>query len=130
MSLQRNVQQQTETRKAAIRRAMGLPATGVVSLNWLRPLLESNGISVEGGALVRFADTPDQGGTLCSGLWLTAGRDFWEFAVLVARESGELLEVELFSNATNTVEMARHLPGIQKSFGALAIEVVEETLHG
>lgn len=126
MGLQRNVQQQVEVRKAEIRRAVALRASGSVSLSWLAPLLEARGILLEGGALVDFADLPDQGGTLYSGLWLTKEREFWEFSVLVSRDTGELLEVESISNVTDTVEVVQHLPGIQKSFGALAIEVFEE----
>jgi hypothetical protein len=130
MSLQLNVQQQVDARKAAIRHAVGLPRSGTISLDWLGPLLESNGVPLNGGALVRFSDTPDQCGTQCSGLWLTPGREFWEFSVLVSRDSGKLLEVESISNVTRTMDVAEHLQGTQKSFGALAIEVFAETLHG
>lgn len=130
MSLQRNVQQQIEVRKAEIRRAVGLFASGSRSLDWLIPLLESNGVPLLGGALVRFSDVPDQCGTICSGLWLTQSREFWEFSVLVEGGTGVLLEVVELLNVTDAVRVSEQLPGIQKSFGALAIEVVGEALHG
>jgi hypothetical protein len=130
MSLQQNVLQQIDCRKAEIRRAIALPKTGAFWLKWLYPLLESNGIPSDNGALVRFADTPEQGGSFCSGLWLTEANEFWEFTALFDREAGVLLEVESISNVTTTLSVSHSLPGIQRSFGALAIEVRSERSLG
>ena len=126
MSLQLNVQQQIEIRKAEIRRALPCAAR----LRWLVPVLASKGASVIGSGLVRLSETPDQGGSLVSGIWLSEDLEFWEFTALVSRSTGELLEVEEFLNATGSVEISQHLPGVGKSFGALAIEALLERAHG
>jgi hypothetical protein len=129
MSLQRNVQQQIDMRKAEIRRAARLPAERASRLGWLFPLLESNGVPVANGMLARLTEIHEQEGDEISGVWLTSGREFWEFTVIVSRVTGELIEIEDVSNVSGAVSISTQLPGIAKSFGALAIEVLAERIY-
>ncbi len=130
MSLQLNVQQQIEARKVEIRRTMRLASSNAVGLSWLVPLLESKLVPVANGALVQLNETPEQGGSLFCGIWLTEDREFWRFAVLASRSAGELLDIEEFSNITAAISTSGNLPGIGKSFGTVAIEVLSESSLG
>jgi hypothetical protein len=79
------------------------------------------------GILAAYSEKPDQGGRLCTGTWLTASREFWDFRVLV-HEAGNGPVVEFFDE--RSVSVFAHERGIGRSFGALAIEVLDEVLDG
>src|SRR5258706_5138142 len=96
------------------------------ALAWLPATIASRGINPSRGILAAYAEAPDRGGRLCSGTWLTATRDFWEFRVLVAAPGNDGPVVELFEE--RSVSVFAHKQGIGKSFGALAIEVLGEVL--
>jgi hypothetical protein len=79
------------------------------------------------GILAAYSEKPDRGGRMCTGTWLTASREFWDFRVLV-HEAGNEPVVEFFDE--RSVSVFAHESGIGRSFGALAIEVLDEVLNG
>ncbi len=59
------------------------------------------------------------------GTWLTSERRFWEFEAVVPRQDGDPVVIERFEDATASILMSAHLPGPGKSFGYLALEVLD-----
>jgi hypothetical protein len=123
MSLQRNVQQQVDAETAAIRRAATI---GAAQKPWLLELLHGHGLVSKEGLLVRYAEVPEQEGTLILGLWLTYSLGFWEFEVVVARENQMALSVEKFVDVTASFPAVSIQPGTGPSFGYLAHMVLHE----
>ena len=90
---------------------------------WLDDVVESHDLDPESGILIEYEEVEDEGATLCHGTWLTASREFWSFEVWLRNDAGAP-RVEVFENITNLTSTATNLPGIGKTFGALAIEVL------
>lgn len=109
--------------RAAIERAADL-ATGDERPDWLDDLLESHDLDPEAGILVEYDSVDDQGQTLCHGTWLTRARTFWSFEVWLA--PGAKPRVEVFEDITAATSTAAHYPGLGKSFGALALEMLDQ----
>lgn len=122
MSKQRSVQQQNAAAKAEIERVV---AKGT-SLPWLYAVLRSHQLEPSSGLLVRLSEIPEQEGNLLSGVWLSERLEFWEFVVVVSRESAELVVVERFENASASYPVTSHLRGTGSSFGYLACQVLRE----
>ena len=64
------------------------------------------------------------------GLWLTESQQFWEFAVVVSSGAHAKATVERYENVTPSVVISAHQPGTGKSFGFLALEVLNEARGG
>jgi|JI8StandDraft_2_1071088.scaffolds.fasta_scaffold28968_1 hypothetical protein len=124
MAIQRNVQQQNGAELERIRELVRVGAD-IDRVRWLHSLLGQQGKSPEQGALVRLHHVPEQEGDLYSGTWLDSELSFWEFVVVVARDSGAI-HVERFEKATDQAAVTGHLPGKGKSFGQLAIQAFRE----
>jgi hypothetical protein len=129
MSLQRNVEKQNDVMKAQILRAADRFRREDKYTAWLVGYLLSKGIDPKCGLLVSLTSIPDQAGDLIKGIWVTSSREFWEVEGVVERDSGEIIEVERFENITSLVAIDGHLKGAGKSFGYLAIEVLNEALE-
>jgi len=77
--------------------------------------------------LVAFSSVPDQGGgDWVSGTWLTDTRRFWKFEAVVPTRAGEQVEIERLVDVTDSVLVSAHVPGTGKSFGSLALEVLNQ----
>lgn len=126
MAFQKNVAQQNAETKAEIYRTTQLSSTNPILFEIAASVLELHGIRRESALLVHLSEIPEQEGNLFSGLWLTDSLQFWQFEVIVSRHSGELLGVDKFENVTPTIVLNAHTPGIGKSFGCLAHEVLSE----
>ena len=113
------------TRRAEIERAAQL-GRGDDRPEWLGGLLASHGLDPQAGILVEYDTVEDQGRELCHGTWLTRSRRFWSFEVWVA--PGAKPQVEIFEDVTALTSTAGHYPGLGKSFGALALETLEQLL--
>jgi hypothetical protein len=124
MAIQRNVQQQAAETRAAIKRAA---AVGEALPQWLRSALQQHSLEPQAGLLVRYFVVPEQEGDLHTGIWLTDSEEFWEFDVMVSRETQEVLDIEEFTNATASYAAVAALPGTGPSFGYLARQVLHET---
>lgn len=111
--------------RAAIERAARM-AQGDDRPDWLDHLLESHDLDPQAGILVEYDTVDDQGQTLCHGTWLTKSRKFWAFEVWVS--PGAEPRVEVFEDITAVTSTADHYPGLGKSFGALALEALEQFL--
>jgi hypothetical protein len=130
MSKPRDVGQQNAEAKAKILRAMGAFDSQSGLKTWLRPALENEGVLMGAGILVALSELPDQGGNLFQGIWLTPEKQFWSFSILVSRESNAVVEIERLENITTSTAISAHVPGTGRSFGHLAIEVLEESRDG
>lgn len=121
MSIQRNVAQQNDDTLAEIKRA----AMAAHSLPWLTKLLLTHGAPTD-GVLARLSVIPEQEGDFYVGIWLSSDEQFWDFALTVERSSAQVLEVERFGNITETTTISAHLPGVGKSFGHVAKQLLRE----
>lgn len=126
MALQRNVAQRNAEAKAEILRISEIFAARSSHLAWLSALLVSHGLNPGSGILVSLSEIPEQEGHLFSGLWLSQSEEFWEFEVVLSRDSGELLSAERFENTTASVSVSQALKGQGKPFGRIAIEVLRD----
>ena len=124
MAIQRNVQQQAAETRATIKRAA---AIGVTLPQWLRSALQRHALPPQVGLLVRYFVVPEQNGDVHAGIWLTDSLEFWEFEVVVSRETQQMLDVEEFVNVTASYPAVAALPGTGPSFGYLARQVLDET---
>ncbi len=127
MALQRNVQQQNAALKADIRRTLEIARRTPCPLPWLHPLLLSNGVDPASGILVELHDCPEQEGHGFQGLWLAGDKSFLEFEVMVrAMDPPAHCIVERFEDVTTSTVVAPGLKGKGRSFGALALELLDE----
>ena len=125
MSPPPTVEDNESTRRTAIERAARLGGSDERP-DWLDDLLESHKLDPEDGILVEYETVDDQGQTLCHGTWLTRSRTFWSFEVWVA--PGTKPRIEVFEDITAATSTAAHYPGLGKSFGALAVEMLDQLL--
>jgi hypothetical protein len=130
MTKQLSVRQQNQHTRSQIVRWATWFADSPPSLIWLRDLLSERGISPKEGILAHYFDVPAQGGVLCKGIWLSSSRRFWQFEVFVPRNPAAAISVECFKNISQSVPVSAHTAGIGKSFGLLAVEVLEAGYDG
>ncbi len=123
MAIQRNVQQQAAETRATLKQAA---AIGITLPQWLRAALQQHALPPQAGLLVRYVVVPEQEGDLHTGVWLTDSLEFWEFEVMVSRETQQMLDIEEFTNATASYPIVAALPGTGPSFGYLARLVLHE----
>lgn len=128
MAIQRNVTQQNDVVLTRIRHTSGILASG--GIPWLSHVLLSQGFNPNRGVLVRMASALEQEGDSYGFIWLTSSGQFWEIEAMVSRESGELIEIESLRGVTAEVVVSPHVPGTGKSFGFLAMQVLNEVLGG
>lgn len=129
MSVQRNVQQQNATTRAEICRVANLFKSTPADFAWLSTLLRSNGLNEDKGILAQLSTTIEQEGNLKSGVWLTLDCNFWEFSVMLARDTGEIIEVELFQKVTDSLPISDHVLGKGRSFASIACTVMTDMFH-
>jgi hypothetical protein len=126
MTSQQNVQRQNELATADILSAALRFQDGDRRVSWLSAALRTKGEAEAAGLLVAFRTEPDQGGgDWVKGTWLTTERRFWEFEAVVPRQDGDSVVIERFEDATDTIVVSAYLPGTGKSFGYLALEVLD-----
>ncbi len=126
MTRQLNVQQQNSLTIEGILRAAEWARSSDRHIEWLGAALRANGEASTSGLLVAARTLPDQGGgDWIHGTWLTSERRFWEFEAVVPRRNGEPVEIERLEDVTDSIEVSRHVPGTGKSFGYMALEVLD-----
>ena len=128
MSIQRNVAQQNGDIRFEIESSAAELSTNGSRFLWLSDLLKEHGLSKTEGLLVRILHTPEQEGDLYSVTWLTHTRRFWSFSVVLDRQTSKLIEVEQAEDITDQESVAMHMRGKGMSFGAIAIEFLNEKL--
>ena len=104
--------------------------SGSPVVSWLPRLFAQQGLSVNDGLLVQLQSVPEQAGEQFLGTWLTGGKEFWEFSIVVSRRSAALLEVEQFSNITHSTVVSAHVPGTGPSFGYLTLQAFRAAYGG
>lgn len=130
MNRQLNVQQQNEQVRAEIERCARCFSGNPAATHWLRLLLAERGLQPDDGMLVELGSTPEQEGDIWWGTWLTRSKAFWNFEVVVSRKTNQVISLEAFVEVTVSMLLSARSPGTGKSFGYLAIEVLDEAYHG
>lgn len=120
------IQRQNKKTRAAIEQVARWFAQTPVPLPWLAELLGERGLSLANGILVRYDEIFEQERNLCKGIWLNSLRHFWQFEVLVPRQSSASISVEHFRDISKSMNVAEHTPGVGRSFGWLALQVLEK----
>lgn len=93
---------------------------------WLLVELQERRIDPMAGILAELRLAPDQGGEHASGVWLTPDRRFFRFEALLSHHPAMSGAIETWEDVTATIEVNEHCRGTGKSFGWLAIEVLDE----
>ena len=130
MSKQLSVQSQNDRTRARIEEVASWFTQSNSPAPWLIELLVDRGVPPDAGILVQFAETPEQDGNLCKGIWLSESRRFWSFEAVVPRTGSSAVTVEYFRDITSEFSLDAHLPGVGKSFGCLAVEVLDSGVVG
>ena len=126
MEREKGVSPQNAGMRSEISQCARRAASGDQALSWLPAILKTHGIDPSRGILAAYSEKDHPKARLCTGTWLTASGDFWEFQVLVPNAADEGPIVRFFDE--RSVSVFAHERGIAKSFGALAIEVRDEIL--
>ena len=126
MTQKRDAQQQNAATRSQIAECALRDVRRDPALAWLPGVLRKQGIDPTDGILAAYSEMAGEDGRHCSGTWLTAKRNFWEFNVLVPVAGSDAPTVERFEE--RSISIFAHERGIGKSFGALAIEVLDELL--
>lgn len=126
MARQLNVQQQNTLTRQGIVEAASYFAGHRPEMAWLEAVLRAHGLGPDAGMLAGLYMNPEQDGHWCSCVWLTRERRFWEILVVLDYRTGELVEVEEFSDVTASTPVVQHTPGTGASFGWLAVQVLDE----
>lgn len=126
MKKRQNVQQQNAEMKEAIASAASRFADNDVYTAWVAEAVLKSGLDPSEGILVKFSSMPDQGGECAYATWLTSAGSFFEIKAMIAYGTHKLLEIETLMDVSSEVKISEHLPGVGKSFGALALEVLNE----
>jgi len=125
MAIKRNVQQQNVVSRqeiASCARAFRDP----FRYPWLHVALADRGLDPWTGILAKLKATPEQDGEYFEGAWLAPGPRFFRFTALVASHPFNSVEIETWQDVTDATEINEHCPGIGKSFGWLATEVLRD----
>ena len=122
MAMKKNVQQQNADLSERIR---DTALRWAFRCDWLPSLLLARGLDPGDGILVELSQIPGQGGDHFYGVWLTSTKRFWRFEIQTPLDGGELV-VDVFEDATSEIVVSDHVPGTGRSFGALAIELLDE----
>jgi hypothetical protein len=126
LAIRRNVQEQNDVTRQTIRRTAEAFHRDMLRYPWLLSELTERGLDPTKGILAQLKYLPDQAGDLYTGYWLSEDRRFYRFEVLVAREPRLSVKVEQWRDATpDLIVKARQL-GTGKSFGFIALEVLDE----
>lgn len=94
---------------------------------WLVGMLEEHEVDPGAGILVEFDEVREEGATFRYGTWLTCAREFWAFEIRIDDDGGRT-DIQVFENITAVTSTAAYIPGVGKSFGALALEVLAELM--
>ena len=121
-----NVQQQNEATKRAIRELTDSFRGDPLRRAWLIVALQQASLAVDQGILAQVHQVAEQDGDLFKGYWLTTDQRFFTFEVLVPRRDEKPIIVEIWKDVTADMPINGYLPGLGKSFGYLALEVLAE----
>lgn len=124
---QLNVQQQNAlTKQAIIDCAVAYRQQGP-SLAWVRSALLEHSVDTDKGILTEASSVPCGGGEEAAyATWLTLDRQFLSIEAAISWDEHTLILVESFENVTERINTNSHNKGTGKSFGCLALEVLDE----
>ena len=126
MAIRRNVREQNDLTREAVRRTSAAFRNDMLSYPWLLTELTQRGLDPVNGLLAQLEQVPEPNGDLYQGYWLSDDRKFYYFEILVARRPRVSSEVEQWRDATTEVTVRSRQPGTGNSFGFIALEVLNE----
>lgn len=126
---QQNVQQENRSRLEAILENAQAFSRHPERFEWLRAMLAMYSLDQHDGVLVELRSVPDQDCWVHYGLWLTAEGRFIRFVAEEAYGARPLdasgrLEHTSIEDVTTSTPVSQHVPGVGKSNGYLALEVL------
>ena len=122
---QKNVQEQTYLRKHSIKNTAVSFLAGKIPAG-IKKMLSQKGFNSNNCALVSLSAYPECCAHTFSGIIVTLSHQFIEFEVELNHNETEVAFVEKWMDITSQTEISDHKRGIGKTFGALAIEVLNE----
>lgn len=125
MAIKRNVQQQNAVTREEIANCARV-FRDPFNYPWLHVALVDRGLDPWTGILAKLRATPEQNGEYFEGVWLASGPQFFRFTALVVSHPAISAEIETWQNVTDETEVNEHCPGVGKSFGWLATEVLRD----
>ncbi|SIT03202.1 hypothetical protein [Neptunomonas antarctica] len=120
----RNVQQQNELMFLVMEEIANSFIQKGQPEKWLDSVLEMKGFSKSSGILIEISDLPDQFGHWWSGSWLSNGKDFYDFEVLVNLNTNDVIDIELWNKVEP--EILAHKKGIGKTPAFIALELLSK----
>ena len=94
---------------------------------WLYKSLVEKGIDVQNGLLLSLNSCIEEGPVEeFDAIWATYENRFYKVSVVLEYGTQNLIEVEEFSDITSDIEFNAHKKGTGKSFGILALELINE----
>ena len=130
MKRQLNVQQQNAELKLSVQSACARHRANDPYILWVSEVLLQSGLSPTEGILVEFMITPSQGDECAYATWLTSDGIFYRIEAAIEYESHHLRTIESFEDISAEVVVSDHLCGTGKSLGAIALEVLRESMPG
>jgi hypothetical protein len=124
MALRRDVQEQNQATRDLIAKTALSFRSMPMDLPWLLSELQSRGFDPLSGILAALYDTPEQGGTLYNGQWVTSDRQFFRFKGSLTYGTRADFHIEEWEKLTPKV--SAHERGTGKTFAFLALEVLEQ----
>ena len=101
------------------------------TLVWVESALRLNGIDPCRGVLVKATSVPCGGGEESARAeWIAEDRQFYSIEATIRMGTHELISVDECRNVTTSIAVTAHQPGVGKSAGYLALEVLEQIRSG
>ena len=128
MKRQQNVQEQVANQKKIILELTSDFRNRPTDTKWLLQLLERYNLNPTTGVLVSVSEIDEQGPLYdCKAIWLTEQKNFIELAAEADYKTKELLaETAEPKNLNQLVELNEHKKGFGKTFGTIALHVLQE----
>ena len=94
---------------------------------WLYKFLIEKGFDIQNGLLLSLNTCIEEGPTLeCDAIWATYENRFYNISVVLKYGTQDIIEIEEFGDISDNIEFNAHKKGTGKSFGILALELLNE----
>jgi hypothetical protein len=127
MPVQRSVQQQNALQKCSILSLARQFRSAEPRLQWIAAVLQQYGFDPEHGILACAGAVPCGGNhQSAQAIWVSASRRFVSIEATIAFDDDALVSVEAVEDITDSTVVSMHERGTGRTFGWLALEVLEE----
>ena len=105
-------------RKAKFWRELGIPEL-------LKKVFQERNLNIDDSIIIEL-ELDVLGGSSYEGIILVSNRRFYEFDIDLSTTETDLFKVYSFEDITDRFVVSHHVKGIEKTFGFIAMEVLEE----